>query len=184
MTKVWTALALRYRLSAAYVVNVVQIESRRPRTFPRAVGQPASATIPPLPTDVPGPGPWIYALTIQVPTITEVGVRRLGDTVEQPFPYARIDDTLVLHGRSLAGPQTSIVFGDLIVPATFASPLRVEAPIPDASIPGSGAIPAERQLQPGVRSVRVLTRDPHIPRAPSRRATRRSCSSRRLTRPR
>src|SRR5688500_12275740 len=30
ITKIWTALSLRYRVSASYVVNVVRLESRRP----------------------------------------------------------------------------------------------------------------------------------------------------------
>ena len=136
VTKVWTALALRYRLSAAYVVNVVQVESRRPRTFPRPVGQPASPTSPPLPTDPPAPGPWVYALTLQTPTITEVRVRRLGETAEQPFPYARIGDTLVLHGTSLFGPETNVRFDDVeVMPAwpgrtTLRSPSRTRPPGP------------------------------------------------------
>ena len=163
VTKVWTSLALRYRLSAAYLVNVVQIESRRPRTFPRPVGRPASPTEPPLPMDPPGPGPWIHALTIQTPTITDLRVRRLGQTDVQPFPYAAIGDTIVLQGTSLAGPETVVAFGDLVVPASFASPLRVEAVIPDASISGSGTIPPERRLQPGVRTVRVIARNPAVP---------------------
>ena len=165
VTKVWTALALRYRLSAAYLVNVVQIESRRQRAFPRPVGQPTSSTAAPLASDPPAPGPWIYAMTIQAPTISEVRVRRQGETVEQPFPYARIDDTLVLHGTSLAGPETRVVFGDVTVSATYASPLRVEAPIPNLTVPGAGAIPAEKQLQPGVRTVRVVARDPQVPQS-------------------
>src|SRR5438094_766255 len=60
VTKVWSALLQRYRLSAAYVVNVVQIQSQRPRRFVRPVGQPVSATIPPPPTDPPSPGPMVY----------------------------------------------------------------------------------------------------------------------------
>ena len=165
VTKVWTALALRYRLSAAYVVNVVQIESRRARTFPRPVGQPTSATVPPLPSDTPSPGPWVYVFSIQTPTITELRVRRVGETVEQPFPYARIGDTLVLRGTSLSGPTTSLMFGEVRVPATFASPQRVEAPIPDASVSGMGAIPPEQQLQPGVRTIKVVNTDPQVPQS-------------------
>ena len=163
VTKVWTALALRYRLSAAYCVNVVQIESRRPRTFPRPVGRPASPTQPPLPTDPPGPGPWVQAITIQTPTVTDLRVRRVGSPDELQFPYAAVLDTIVLRGTSLAGPETNVAFGDLVVPASFASPLRVEAVIPDASISGSGAIPPERRLQPGVRTARVIARNPQVP---------------------
>jgi hypothetical protein len=152
VTKVWTALSLRYRLSAAYVVNVVQIESRRPRRFAKPVGQPISPTIPPLPTDPPSPGPMVYAVTIQTPTIASVSVRRVGTTVEQPFPYANIGDTLILRGTSLAGPVTRVAFGDLVVAATVARGDRVEATIPD-----------DPQLQPGARTVRVIVSDPLIP---------------------
>jgi hypothetical protein len=165
VTKVWTALALRYRLSAAYVVNVVQIESRRPRRFPRPVGQPASAITPPLPSDAAHPGPMVYVLTIQTPTITDVKVRRAGATTEQPFPYAGILDTLVLRGTSLSGPITNVEIGDVIVPASFAQADRVEATIPDATVPGVGPIPPDLQLQPGVRLVRILVRDPLVPQS-------------------
>lgn len=154
VTKVWTALALRYRLSAAYVVNVVQIESRRQRTFPRPVGRPASATTAPQPTDAPAPGPWLHVLRIQAPTVSEVRVRRRSETVEQPFPYAGIGDTLVLRGNSLSGPVTSVAFGDLTVSATSARPDRVEVVLPDAE-----------QLQPGVHTVRVTVRDPQVPQS-------------------
>jgi hypothetical protein len=165
VTKVWTALALRFRLSAAYVVNVVQIESRRPRRFPRPVGKPASPVTPPLPGAPPSPGPMIYALTIQTPTIAEARVRRAGETAEQPFPYARIGDTLVLAGTSLGGPIVRVAFGDLVVPSTVAAGDRVEAVIPDLTIPGSGPIPPELQLQPGARTVRVLVSDPLVPQS-------------------
>ncbi|HEY3258081.1 MAG TPA: DUF4255 domain-containing protein [Gemmatimonadaceae bacterium] len=163
VSKIWTALALRYRLSATYVVNVVQIESRKPRRFPRPVGQPLSATIPPLPTDPPSPGPMVYVLTIQTPTITDVKVIRGG--IEQPFPYATIGDDLVLRGTSLSGPRTSVVIGDVEVPAKFADGTRVVATIPDKTIPGLGPIAPELQLQPGVRTVRVVVRDPFVPRS-------------------
>lgn len=163
ITKVWTALALRYRLSAGYVVNVVQIESRRKRLFPRPVGQPASATVPPLPSDAPAPGPMIYVQTIQTPTITDVKVIRAGETVEQPFAYARIGDSVVLRGTNLVGPVTTVAFGDVVVPASFAGAERVAAVIPDATIPGGGPIPAELQLQPGVRTLKVVVSDPLVP---------------------
>jgi hypothetical protein len=163
LTKVWTALALRMRLSAGYVVNVIQIESQRKRSFPRPVGQPASPVIPPLPTDAPQPGPMVYVFPIQTPTIADLKVRRVGEIAEQPFPYARVGDTLILRGTSLYGPVTSVAFGDVVEPASHAGPDRVEAVIPDATVPGAGPIPADRLLQPGVRSVRVIVRDPNVP---------------------
>jgi hypothetical protein len=167
ITKVWTALSLRYRLSAAYVVNVVQIESRRPSRFPRPVGRPISPTIPPLPTDPPSPGPMVYVPTIQAPTITDLRVRRAGTAEELPFPYANVGDSVVLRGTSLAGPVTRVAFGDLVVPATVAQGDRVEAVIPDDGFPGGDPIPAEQQLQPGVHLVRVIVSDPFVPKSDS-----------------
>ncbi len=165
VTKVWTALALRYRLSAAYAVTVVQIESRRPRRFPRPVGQPISPTTPPLPTDPPSPGPMVYVFTIQTPTVTEIRVRRLGETTEQTFPYARIGDTLILLGTSLGSAATTVEIGDLRVPATLSRGDRVEVDLPDATILGVGPIPPEQQLQPSVRTARVVLRDPLVPQS-------------------
>jgi hypothetical protein len=116
------------------------------------VGQPISPTIPPLPTDPPSPGPMVYAVTIQTPTIASVSVHRVNTQGEQPFPYANIGDTLILRGTSLAGPVTRVAFGDLVVAATVARGDRVEAAIPD-----------DPRLQPGARTVRVIVSDPLIP---------------------
>lgn len=165
LTKVWTALSLRMRLGAAYVVNVIQIESRRSPTFPRPVGQPVSSTVPPLPGDAPTPGPMVYVFPIQAPAIGDVRVRRAGGGEEQSPAYARIGDTLILRGSSLAGPLTSVAFGDVEVPATFAFGDRVEAVIPDATVPGTGPIPPDLQLQPGTRTAKVVVRDPNVPQS-------------------
>lgn len=165
VTKVWSALLQRYRLSAAYVVNVVQIESRRARRFPRPVGQPVSATIPPLPTDPPSPGPMVYVQTIHTPTITGLRVRRAAATDEQSYPYAAIGDTLILLGTSLASPATSVLVGDVLVPAVIARGDRVEVMVPDDTIQGVGAIPAELRLQPGARMLRIVAHDPFVPQS-------------------
>jgi hypothetical protein len=163
ISKIWTALALRYRLSVPYVVTVVQIESQRPRRFPRPVGQPLSATVPPLPADPPHAGPAIHVLTLNPPTVTGLAVRRAGEVAELPFPYARVGDTLVLRGTALAGPVTEMAFGDLWVGATVARGDRVEAVIPDATAPGGEAIPPDQRLQPGVRTARAVVGNPLTP---------------------
>lgn len=162
ITKVWTALAQRYRLSAGYAVNVVQIESRRAARVVRPVGQPASST-PPIPGAPPTPGPIVHVLTIQTPTITELRVRHAG--VERPFPYAAIGDTLIMLGTNLAGHVTHVRIDGVVVPAVLAFGDRVEAVIPDATVPGGGAIPPELRLQPGVRAAAVIVSDPLIPQS-------------------
>ncbi len=165
ITKVWTALSLRYRLSAAYAIHVVQIESRRPRTFPRPVAPPVG----PHPSaDVEGPGPAIHVVTIRVPSITEVGVRRAGSSTEQPYPYVRIGDTVVLRGLNLAGGRTDVAFGDLEVPAAVALDDRAEAVVPDLSVPGVGPIAADQLLRPGPLAIRVVVHDALVPSRSSR----------------
>ncbi len=151
ITKVWTALTLRYRLSAAYAVNVVQIESRRRHTFPRPVGEPASPITFPPATDQISAGPHVFVVTIQTPTISHIWVRRDTDTTEHRFPYARIDDTLVVYGTSLSGPITSVAFGDLVLEAdpSRVRPDRIEIVLPDNPL-----------LQPGVQTMKVITNDP------------------------
>jgi hypothetical protein len=161
LTKLWTALTLRMRLAVAYAVNVVQIESRRARGFPRPVGQPASWLAPP--SGPPPTGPMVSVIQMRTPTIETVSVRRGASAPENPLPYARIGDTLVLRGTSLQGPQSYVAFGELTVPATYADATRVEAAIPDATIPGAGAIAPGQLLQPGVRGAKVIARDPRVP---------------------
>jgi hypothetical protein len=150
LSKVWTALTLPFRISAAYTVSVVQIEDRSPGRFPRLVGEPPPA------------GPRVYALPFRSPQIRDLRLRRAGDPpdVERPFPYARPGDTLILLGRNLAGEETRLLLGPVDVTAALAVRLadRLEAPVPDDPL-----------LQPGAHAVRVdqglRLGDPAVPHA-------------------
>lgn len=168
VTKVWTALALRYRLSAAYAITVVQIESRTPRSFPRPVGAPASAATPPAYGSPAAPGPNVLVVTTRMPYITEIRVRRLGETADRALPYARIGDTLVILGTQLGGGDVSVVMGGLEIPVTPVDDRRVEAIVPDASIPGAGTIPDDQRLQPGPLVVSVNVRPTYLPASVTR----------------
>jgi hypothetical protein len=161
ITKVWTALTLRYRLSAAYVVHVVQIESRRQRIFPKLVGKPISphGSAPDAP---PEPGPHITVFTFRNAFIREVHVRRAGQQDEGSFPYARIGDSLILLGNGLLGGASDVLIGDLPIPAATAADERIEVALPDSALP-DGPIPPELRLRPGVRTVSVIVREPSIP---------------------
>ncbi|MFJ9406939.1 Pvc16 family protein [Streptomyces sp. NPDC101393] len=165
ISKVWTALALRFRLSAAFVVNVVQIAGRRVTPVPRAVGRPVSAVTGPLPDDPPAAGPAVHVISVQTPTVTDVAVRRAGESTEQPYPYVRIGDTLVLRGSGLAAPATAVAFGDLRVPASRVGSGRVEVVVPATALPDGASIPEQLQLQPGVCTVRVVVGDPVVPQS-------------------
>jgi hypothetical protein len=142
LTKVWTALEQPYRVSAAYLVSVVQIESKRPRRYPRPVGEPPAA------------GPRIFAVPFRTPQIDEIRVKRFDDPtpVEHPYPYARVGDTLVLIGGGFAGDDVRVRIGGLDVPVTPIADTRIEVVVPDAVI-GSAPIPPDRRLSPGACAV-------------------------------
>jgi hypothetical protein len=133
LSKVWTALTAPYRLSVAYKVSVVQIESRRPRRFPRPVGEPPK-------------GPKVYVVPFRSPQIREIRVIRQDDpdSKERPFPYARIGDTLIIRGRNFASETTRVTLGAVDATAQITDD-RIKLTIPD-----------DAELQPGPQTVRVV----------------------------
>jgi hypothetical protein len=137
LSKIWTAITLPYRTSAAYTATVVQIESRRLPRSPRLVG------------DLPDGGPRVTVTAQPWPRIERVAVRRPGDDPdsERPHPYARIGDTLVLHGQAL-GEDARVTIGetDLADAVTRATPTTLELVLPDAPalVPGAQPVRAER----------------------------------------
>jgi hypothetical protein len=113
VSKVWTALGRPYRLSAAYEVSVIQIESRKPRSYPQLVGKP------------PPEGPRVRAVAERNPLITELQGQRL------PGPYAGVGDELVVRGEDLAGDSPRVFFGDVEAPVTSARDDRLTVLVPD-----------------------------------------------------
>lgn len=144
LTKIWTALTLPYRMSVAYSVSVVQIESQASRSYPRLVGE------------APEGGPGIVAVPLDRPAIESLGVIRLGETIERTTPYARVGDTLVVIGRNF-GRATEVDINGLRIAVTPTSGTRIEVTIPDTAIDGA-TIPLEQRLQPGAQPVEVLSR--------------------------
>jgi hypothetical protein len=137
LNKIWTALTVKYRLSVAYQISVVQIESRRLRRFPRLVGEPPPA------------GPRVYAIPFRSPQIQEIRVYRAGDPpgTERLFPYARIGDTLIIRGLNFAGEATRVFLGLFDATAQIATlrDNRIEVIIPD-----------NVTLQPGPQAMKVV----------------------------
>jgi hypothetical protein len=137
-SKIWTALSeANFRRSVAYEVSVVQIESQRPRRFPRPVGEPPPA------------GPRVFAVPFRSPQISEIRVRRPGDPpdMERTFAYARIGDTLILRGRNFASDTTRVMLSRVVATgqSTVLRDDRIEVPIPD-----------DAELQPGPQPVKVV----------------------------
>jgi hypothetical protein len=128
VSKVWTAIGRPFRLSAAYEVCVVQIESTAPRRYPRRVGQPPPA------------GSRVVAIPVVAPRIAEVhAADRLG-------PFAAIGETLVLTGSGLGGQPTLATFGDVDVSGSVTSAADERLTI---------VVPDDVRLQPGILPVRV-----------------------------
>jgi hypothetical protein len=137
LTKIWTALTLPYRLSAAYKATVVQIESQHARRFALPVGEPPEA------------GPRVTVLPLRRPQVDEIRVRRPGDPPERerPFPYARIGDTLILRGSNFGGEPPRVLLGPVDATAQVVDRRddRLELTVPD-----------DPELQPGPQAVRVV----------------------------
>ena len=146
LSDVWSALTLPYRLSAAYSVSVVQIESQQARSFPKPVGAPPEA------------GPQLTVVTFSAPTIDRVRIRRQEPPHEETsVPYARIGDTLVLLGSNLGGEGTRVQMGSLSIAPTVSDGQRIEVVLLD-----------DAALQPGAQPVNVvrdiMVGDPPEPR--------------------
>lgn len=138
LSKLWTALPeANFRRSVAYDVSVVQIESQRPRRFPRLVGEPPPA------------GPRMYALPFRSPQIQDILLQRQDEPLgqERRFAYARIGDTLILRGQNFVSDTTRVFLGAIDATAEILSlrNTRIDVTLPD-----------HPQLQPGAQTVRVV----------------------------
>jgi hypothetical protein len=136
LTKVWTALTKPYRLSAAYSVGVVQIKGKSFPAIPKLVGEP------------PSRGPKVHVLSLHMPQIAELRLRRLEDPpeIERRVPYGRIGDTLIILGQNLGQSDTRIILGSADATAVIVKRLhdRIEVVIPQDDL-----------LQPGPQTARV-----------------------------
>jgi hypothetical protein len=145
VTKVWTALTLPFRLSAAYAVSVVQIESQGPRRYPKVVGE------------LPDAGPRVKAITLNPPRIDQIRVRRQElPTTARPsvVPYARIGDRLVVLGTGFVKDETKVRIGPVDVDPEADPRItneRLDVTIPDDADlqPGAQPIRLYRQIQLG-----------------------------------
>ncbi len=135
LSKIWTALALPMRPSAAYKITVVQIESKRQRSYAKPVGE------------LPAAGPRVKVVTLNTPKIDDLRVKRQGTPPADPpatAPYARIGDTLVLQGTGFIRGETAVRIGDLLIPPATLTETSLTAVLPD-----------DPSLEPGVQAVKV-----------------------------
>lgn len=150
ITKIWTALTKPYRLSVAYNVSVVQIESKLERSIKRLVGEPAAK------------GPRVYAVPFIGPRIEEVRVMRKSidqSGAESKFPFARIGDVLVLIGQNFQGetPVRAVLGpGGGSAPIKSRAGDRIEVEIPDQIEVIVDGVRQVRRLQPGTNTVEIV----------------------------
>jgi hypothetical protein len=150
ISKIWTALTRPYRLSAAYTVSVVQIESRRLRTLPAPVLTRR-----------------IHLVVSKRPQITDV--YRTPVLPGEPIGdnRAHLLQELTIEGKNFRAARTYVKLGTLepiaIVPVSD-SELRIVVPDDtypvDADHPLPRPIPLADQLRPGPVSVEVQTLQP------------------------
>ena len=134
LADLWSGLSLPYRLSAAYMVSVVQIESQQPRSYPKPVGTP------------PEGGPQLTVVTSNAPKIEQLRIQPGGDVdKETTVPYARIGDTLVIQGSNFIQDATSVQIGSVLYNEPVIKAERLEVIIED-----------EETLQPGAQPVHVV----------------------------
>jgi hypothetical protein len=157
LSNVWLALTLPYRLSVAYEVNVVQIDSQRPRRHPPLVQEP------------PGGGPNLVVMPLRRPGLSTVAVRPAGQPAgtERAAPFARVGDTLILHGTGLGGGSLTVRLGPIEVAPDEIGPAgdRMEVTVPDDVRPDGSTIAPPDRLQPGTHPVQVTARAPGFARA-------------------
>ena len=120
-------------------MTVVQLESALPRQIARPVGAPPDA------------GPRVYAVPIDRPQITAVGVIRTADDPSaeavEAMPFARIGDTLAIEGGRLY-PRRRVLLGDVDASGGIAEPStagRVLVQVPD-----------EPAIQAGVQRLQLV----------------------------
>lgn len=141
LSNLWTATTAALRLGATYKVTVAQLESTRPRSFPRPVLEPPAA------------GPRVDAVPIDRPQVAGVGVVRPPATEESPVAYVRIGDVLVIRGSSFY-PGTRVLLGDVdatanILPTSTAGVLRVTVPDDPGLTPGVQRLQLVRDVEAG-----------------------------------
>src|SRR5262249_44357447 len=125
MSKLWTTFQTQYRISMAYEVAVVLIESRRavPRPLPVLTRGPGDAGVP-AQADLVPPFPTIESVTIDA---IKVPAQDVG---------ARLGDTLDIAGHHLGGASLARFANDLagsidVALAAGGTPQQVQVQIPN-----------------------------------------------------
>jgi hypothetical protein len=156
VSKLWTGFQSEYRLSAAYQVSVVLIESERASRAPLPVLRRGDADRGPI--AVAAPGPTLLEMEAFVdPALPDRGPHRK--------PAAELGDVLVIGVLNLGSDPITGRLRHLrldepleVVPLTDGSATQVRVPLPAAGDPG---VPAAWPA--GVYTVELVVRRPDLP---------------------
>jgi hypothetical protein len=135
LSKVWTALTLPYRLSASYLVTVVQIESRLLRRTPLPVKTRR-----------------VHVATMQRPSISAVYRSPVAPT--DPVGEVRVPvlGQMTIEGSSFRAAATRVRLGELDpFPVVATEDDKLLVTVPDV------VAPPQLPLQPGAHVVHVIT---------------------------
>jgi hypothetical protein len=150
LSKVWTALTRPYRLSAAYSVSVVQIESKRLKTLAAPVQTRR-----------------IHIAITKRPEITDVYCTPVlpGEVIGDA--RAHLQQELTIEGKNFRAAKTWVKLGTLEpLLVTPDSDQRIRITIPDDTYPIDAdhpvvrSIPVADRLRPGAQTVEVQTQRP------------------------
>jgi hypothetical protein len=150
LSKVWTALTRPYRLSAAYSVSVVQIESRRLKTLAAPVQTRR-----------------IHMAVTRRPEITAVYRTPVAPGEVIGDPRAHVLQELTIEGERFRAARTWVKLGNLEpIGVQATSDQQIRMVIPDDTYPidfdhiAPRPIPVEDRLRPGAQTVEVQTLHP------------------------
>lgn len=148
LNKIWTALTVKYRLSVAYEVSVVQIESRLSRRLAMPVKtRRVHITITQRPE---------ISVVYKTPPVP-------GDPIGDP--RVRLLQQITIEGQNFTASKTWVKIGGLEpIRVTPAPDDKIQIAVPDKEYPIDAdhpapprQIPVEQRLQPGPQTVEVLT---------------------------
>lgn len=147
LNKIWTALTVKYRLSVAYEVSVVQIESR----FPRRLAMPVKTRR-------------VHIAISRRPEISAVYKTPSAPSDPIGDPHVKILQQITIEGQNFTASKTWVKIGGLEpIRVTPLTDVKIQIAVPDNEYPADAdhaaprQIPVEQRLQPGPQTLEVLT---------------------------
>jgi hypothetical protein len=140
LSKVWTSLTLPYRLSVAYKVSVVQIESLRQKHKALPVLDLSREE-----------SPRAHVVPFRQPQISSI----------EPV-IAKLGERLTIRGLNL-GSAVEVKIGRRSLPAVVLADGRIWVTLPAEHYPEESTVPMEERLRAGPQNLQVVAEVPTMP---------------------